>query len=170
MGRGLASDQADDRSAIVRSSMLLAAGRSNRATVFETASGDISRSDTTQLMPKTPLAPARTAAGRASCHPGWMTLTIVRRSPSDASARDCWPALKAVSFNEQFFQGHFPGKPIMPGVLQIEALAQAAAILAIETLELAGSDASGGLSGLLFCQKWIQSWARSLYTANQSWP
>jgi 3-hydroxyacyl-[acyl-carrier-protein] dehydratase len=48
-------------------------------------------------------------------------------------------AVKAVSFNEQFFQGHFPGKPIMPGVLQIEALAQAAAILAIETLQLAGS-------------------------------
>ena len=34
-------------------------------------------------------------------------------------------AIKAVSFNEQFFQGHFPGRPIMPGVLQIEALAQA---------------------------------------------
>jgi 3-hydroxyacyl-[acyl-carrier-protein] dehydratase len=48
-------------------------------------------------------------------------------------------AVKAVSFNEQFFQGHFPGRPIMPGVLQIEALAQAAAILAIESLELAGS-------------------------------
>jgi 3-hydroxyacyl-[acyl-carrier-protein] dehydratase len=48
-------------------------------------------------------------------------------------------AIKAVSFNEAFFQGHFPGRPIMPGVLQIEALAQAAAILAIETLSLAGS-------------------------------
>ncbi|MEC7160831.1 MAG: 3-hydroxyacyl-ACP dehydratase FabZ, partial [Pseudomonadota bacterium] len=48
-------------------------------------------------------------------------------------------AIKAVSFNEDFFQGHFPGAPIMPGVLQIEALAQAAAILGIETLELAGS-------------------------------
>ena len=48
-------------------------------------------------------------------------------------------AIKAVSFNEQFFQGHFPKRPIMPGVLQIEALAQSAAILAIETLELAGS-------------------------------
>ena len=48
-------------------------------------------------------------------------------------------AVKAVSFNEQFFQGHCPGRPIMPGVLQIEALAQAAAILAIETLDLAGS-------------------------------
>jgi 3-hydroxyacyl-[acyl-carrier-protein] dehydratase len=48
-------------------------------------------------------------------------------------------AVKAVTFNEQFFQGHFPGRPIMPGVLQVEALAQAAAILGIETLELAGT-------------------------------
>ncbi len=48
-------------------------------------------------------------------------------------------AVKAVTFNEQFFQGHFPGRPIMPGVLQIEALAQAAAILAIESLDLSGS-------------------------------
>ena len=48
-------------------------------------------------------------------------------------------AIKAVSFNEAFFQGHFPGRPIMPGVLQVEALAQAAGILAVETLELAGS-------------------------------
>jgi len=48
-------------------------------------------------------------------------------------------ALKAVTFNEQFFQGHFPSRPIMPGVLQIEAMAQAAAILGIVTLELAGT-------------------------------
>jgi len=48
-------------------------------------------------------------------------------------------AIKAVSFNEDFFQGHFPGRPIMPGVLQIEALAQAAGILAIESLGLADS-------------------------------
>ena len=48
-------------------------------------------------------------------------------------------AVKAVSFNEDFFQGHFPGRPIMPGVLQIEALAQAAGILAIESLGLAGT-------------------------------
>ncbi len=48
-------------------------------------------------------------------------------------------AIKAVSFNEQFFQGHFPGRPIMPGVLIIEALAQSAAILAIESLDLSGS-------------------------------
>ena len=48
-------------------------------------------------------------------------------------------AVKAVSFNEGFFQGHFPGRPIMPGVLQIEALAQAAGILAVENLGLAGT-------------------------------
>lgn len=48
-------------------------------------------------------------------------------------------AVKAVSFNEDFFQGHFPGRPIMPGVLQIEALAQAAGILAVESLGLSGS-------------------------------
>ena len=48
-------------------------------------------------------------------------------------------AIKAVSVNEEFFQGHFPGRPIMPGVLQVEALAQAAGVLAVEALGLAGS-------------------------------
>jgi len=48
-------------------------------------------------------------------------------------------AIKAVTINEQFFQGHFPGRPIMPGVLIIEALAQAAGVLAVESLGLANS-------------------------------
>jgi 3-hydroxyacyl-[acyl-carrier-protein] dehydratase len=48
-------------------------------------------------------------------------------------------AVKAVSFNESFFQGHFPGRPIMPGVLIVEAIAQAAGILAVESLGLRGS-------------------------------
>ena len=48
-------------------------------------------------------------------------------------------AVKAVSFNEAFFQGHFPDRPIMPGVLIVEAMAQAAGILAMETFELAGT-------------------------------
>ena len=48
-------------------------------------------------------------------------------------------AIKAVTINEGFFQGHFPGQPIMPGVLIVEALAQAAGILAVESLGLAGS-------------------------------
>ena len=39
-------------------------------------------------------------------------------------------AVKNVSFNEPFFQGHFPGKPILPGVLILEAMAQATGILA----------------------------------------
>jgi beta-hydroxyacyl-ACP dehydratase FabZ len=39
-------------------------------------------------------------------------------------------ALKNVTFNEPYFQGHFPGAPVMPGVLQIEAMAQAGGILA----------------------------------------
>ncbi|HYZ47587.1 MAG TPA: 3-hydroxyacyl-ACP dehydratase FabZ [Sphingomonas sp.] len=48
-------------------------------------------------------------------------------------------AIKAVTFNEGFFQGHFPGRPIMPGVLIVEALAQAAGVLAVESLGLSGS-------------------------------
>ena len=48
-------------------------------------------------------------------------------------------AIKAVTMNEGFFQGHFPGRPIMPGVLIVEALAQAAGVLAVESLGLADS-------------------------------
>lgn len=48
-------------------------------------------------------------------------------------------AIKAVTINEAFFQGHFPGRPIMPGVLTVEAMAQAAGVLAVESLGLAGS-------------------------------
>ena len=43
-------------------------------------------------------------------------------------------ALKNVTFNEPYFQGHFPGVPVMPGVLQIEAMAQAGGILAARTV------------------------------------
>ena len=48
-------------------------------------------------------------------------------------------AIKAVTINEPFFQGHFPARPIMPGVLIVEAMAQAAGVLAVEALGLAGS-------------------------------
>lgn len=48
--------------------------------------------------------------------------------------------VKNVSVNESFFQGHFPNHPVMPGVLIIEAMAQTAAVLVVETL---GPDAAG---------------------------
>ena len=48
-------------------------------------------------------------------------------------------AIKAVTINEPFFQGHFPTRPIMPGVLLVEAMAQASGVLAVESLGLAGT-------------------------------
>ena len=48
--------------------------------------------------------------------------------------------IKNVTVNENFFQGHFPDHPVMPGVLIIESMAQTAAVLVVETL---GADAAG---------------------------
>jgi 3-hydroxyacyl-[acyl-carrier-protein] dehydratase len=48
--------------------------------------------------------------------------------------------IKNVSLNEWYFEGHFPGKPIMPGVLIVEAMAQAAATLVMKSLQLEGAD------------------------------
>ena len=45
-------------------------------------------------------------------------------------------AIKNVTVNEEFFNGHFPHKPVMPGVLMIEALAQTAAILSFKTMDV----------------------------------
>ena len=61
----------------------------------------------------------------------------------DRSAR----GIKAVTINEPFFAGHFPGRPIMPGVLIVEALAQTAGVLAIlSSLDLEGQRASSSIS------------------------
>lgn len=49
-------------------------------------------------------------------------------------------ALKNVTMNEGFFQGHFPGQPIMPGVLILEALAQAGGIFVVKTLGVSATD------------------------------
>jgi 3-hydroxyacyl-[acyl-carrier-protein] dehydratase len=51
-------------------------------------------------------------------------------------------AIKNVTINEPFFQGHFPNRPIMPGVLLIEAMAQATGILAFKTAEVQPDDNS----------------------------
>ena len=51
-------------------------------------------------------------------------------------------ALKNVSINEPFFQGHFPGHPVMPGVLLVEAMAQAAGLLTQITSRIEGSTGS----------------------------
>ena len=63
-------------------------------------------------------------------------------------------ALKNVSINEHYFSGHFPKRPVMPGVLMIEALAQAAAILGFETLDLKTNENSlfyfAGIDGARF--------------------
>ena len=48
--------------------------------------------------------------------------------------------IKNVTVNEPFFQGHFPGHPIMPGVLLLEAMAQTGGVLAMRTAEAAGMD------------------------------
>lgn len=49
-------------------------------------------------------------------------------------------ALKNITINEPFFEGHFPHRPVMPGVLMLEALAQAAALLAFDALEASPTD------------------------------
>jgi 3-hydroxyacyl-[acyl-carrier-protein] dehydratase len=51
-------------------------------------------------------------------------------------------ALKNVTINEPFFEGHFPHRPVMPGVLMLEALAQAAALLAFDALDALPDDQS----------------------------
>jgi len=51
-------------------------------------------------------------------------------------------ALKNVTINEPFFEGHFPHRPVMPGVLMLEALAQAAALLAFDALDTSPNDQS----------------------------
>lgn len=60
----------------------------------------------------------------------------------DVIVDDSAVGIKNVSINEQFFQGHFPAHPVMPGVLIIESMAQTAAVLVVETL---GDSAAGKL-------------------------
>ena len=63
-------------------------------------------------------------------------------------------ALKNVTINEPFFQGHFPHRPVMPGVLMLEALAQAAALLAFDAIDTTPDEDSvyyfAGMDGVRF--------------------
>ena len=63
-------------------------------------------------------------------------------------------AIKNVTINEPFFNGHFPHRPVMPGVLMLEALAQAAALLAFDTLGTTPDDKTvyyfAGIDGARF--------------------
>lgn len=65
-------------------------------------------------------------------------------------------AYKNVTFNEYFFQGHFPQEPVMPGVLIIEALAQTGAVAILSLEELKGKIAYfGGIKNARFREKVI---------------
>jgi 3-hydroxyacyl-[acyl-carrier-protein] dehydratase len=63
-------------------------------------------------------------------------------------------ALKNVTINEPFFMGHFPARPVMPGVLMLEALAQAAALLSFESADAEPDDQTvvyfAGIDGCRF--------------------
>ena len=63
-------------------------------------------------------------------------------------------ALKNVTINEPFFEGHFPHHPVMPGVLMLEALAQAAAILSFDSLDVEADEKTvyyfAGIDGARF--------------------
>jgi 3-hydroxyacyl-[acyl-carrier-protein] dehydratase len=60
----------------------------------------------------------------------------------DVVANQRATGVKNVSINENYFQGHFPARPVMPGVLIIEAMAQTAAVLVVHTL---GPESEGKL-------------------------
>jgi UDP-3-O-[3-hydroxymyristoyl] N-acetylglucosamine deacetylase / 3-hydroxyacyl-[acyl-carrier-protein] dehydratase len=68
-------------------------------------------------------------------YPFVMIDRVVEMGESDLTA------IKNVTINEPFFQGHYPGNPVMPGVMQIEAMAQAAGILMIRRTNLEGKTA-----------------------------
>lgn len=84
----------------------------------------------------------KTAAGDTTFDINWIMDRIPHRYPflmidkiTQLVPRTSAVGIKNVTSNEPFFQGHFPGHPIMPGVLIIEAMAQTSAVLVIESAD-----------------------------------
>ena len=90
------------------------------------------------MTPSDPAAPLDIRAVMAALPHRFPMLLVDRVEAVEPGVRIV--AIKAVSINEPFFQGHFPGRPIMPGVLIVEALAQAAGVLALQDPKFAGGD------------------------------
>ena len=65
--------------------------------------------------------------------------------------------IKNVTNTEPFFNGHFPHRPVMPGVLMLEALAQAAAILAIESMGITLDDQTLFYFAVIYCFRFKRS-------------
>ena len=78
-------------------------------------------------------------AGIMALIPHRYPMLLIDKVADIVPAESC-TGIKNVTFNEPHFQGHFPGHPIMPGVLIIEAMAQTSAVLVVASLEGVGCD------------------------------
>ena len=97
---------------------------------------------------KAPAAPAMVLANETSLDIRRVLDTLPHRYPFlmidrivEFKNSDELTALKNVTINEPFFQGHYPGNPVLPGVLQIEAMAQAAGVLMLRKISSEGKTA-----------------------------
>jgi 3-hydroxyacyl-[acyl-carrier-protein] dehydratase len=90
-----------------------------------------------ELAPKTVIDIERIMQMIPHRYPFLMIERVIDVVPSESAT-----GIKNVSINEPYFQGHFPQRPVMPGVLIIEAMAQTAAVLVVHSL---GPDAEGKL-------------------------
>ena len=95
----------------------------------------------------------RQRASSSCCRIAIRSCWSIAWSSSSRTSACC--AIKNVTFNEPFFQGHFPGHPVMPGVLVIEALAQAGGLLT----QL--SQPGDGIAEATSCSTWSRSTTRA---------